>query len=162
LRPVDDRTLRLTGFKRHLTPEDMAALVTPLLGNTAFEKITQREGTITATGVLHGVAGVPEGAEAAHYEAVPLARQGKLWSYTVQGFRPKSPPYAGADDERSFKPFALGYVELPSQVIVETRIETDAPQDLKIGQPMALCLQTFKTAPNGEDRLTFAFRPMAH
>ena len=104
---------------------------------------------------------MPEGAEAAHYEAVPLARQGKLWSYTVQGFRPKSPPYAGADDDRSFKPFALGYVELPGQVIVETRIETDAPKDLKIGQPMALCLQTFKTAPNGEDRLTFAFRPMA-
>ena len=38
--PVSDRTLRLTGFRRHLTPKEMAEFVKPLLGNTAYEKIT--------------------------------------------------------------------------------------------------------------------------
>jgi hypothetical protein len=38
--PVSSRTLRLTGFRRHLTPEDMAEFVKPLLGNTSYENIT--------------------------------------------------------------------------------------------------------------------------
>ena len=38
--------------------------------------------------------------------------------------------------ERSFRPFALGYVELPGQVIVETRIDVDDPSKLKIGMKM--------------------------
>ena len=56
---------------------------------------------------------MPAGSEAAKYERVPLKGEGTLWSFTVQRFRPKSPPYAGADDDRSFRPYALGYVELP-------------------------------------------------
>src|SRR5689334_15157429 len=80
----------------------------------------------------------PNGPEAAHYERVRLSPQGRLWSFTVQRFRPKSPPYAGADDEKSFRPYALGYVELPGEVIVESRIETDDFADLKVGQPMRL------------------------
>lgn len=104
---------------------------------------------------------LPRGAEAALYDTVDLADHGKLWSYTVQRFRPKSPPYAGADDERSFKPFALGYVELSGQVIVETRIETDDPDALKIGMPMRLVLVPFRRAGDDQDALTYAFTPAA-
>src|SRR3954468_342726 len=56
---------------------------------------------------------LPEGSEAQLYEAIPLSAEGTLWSFTVQRFRPKTPPYQGADDETTFQPFALGYVELP-------------------------------------------------
>jgi uncharacterized OB-fold protein len=53
------------------------------------------------------------------FEPFPLARDGVLWSWTVQRFRPKTPPYAGPD---AFAPWIVAYVELPGQVIVETRL----------------------------------------
>jgi uncharacterized OB-fold protein len=103
---------------------------------------------------------LPQGGECAQYDAVKLGREGTLWSFTVQRFRPKSPPYAGADDERSFKPFALGYVELPGEVIVETRIEIDDVAKLKIGMKMQLAAVPFARA-GGKSALTYAFRPAA-
>ena len=38
--PVVDRTLRLTGFRRHLGPDEMADFVKPLLGTTGYERIS--------------------------------------------------------------------------------------------------------------------------
>ena len=102
---------------------------------------------------------MPTGPEAAFYDSVELANEGTLWSYTVQRFRPKTPPYIGNDDETSFRPFALGYVEFPGQVIVEGRILTDDPLALRIGQPMRVELETFDTSTRGA-RLTYAFRPI--
>lgn len=103
---------------------------------------------------------LPAGSEGQNFEPIPLACEGTLWSFTVQRFRPKSPPYGGVDDERSFKPFALGYVELPGQVIVETRIATDDPSKLKIGMPMEFTLVEFPRA-SGDTVLTYAFAPKA-
>lgn len=103
---------------------------------------------------------LPGGPEAALYEPLKLAAEGTLWSFTVQRFRPKSPPYAGADDERSFKPYALGYVELPGQVIVESRIDVDDPGKLKIGMRMKAGVQEFKRA-GAEPASIYVFRPAA-
>lgn len=103
---------------------------------------------------------LPGGVEGSQYEPVRLASEGRLWSHTIQRFRPKSPPYAGADDERNFKPFALGYVELPDQVIVETRIDVDDPAKLKIGMKMQAGTQEF-ALQGGEPVVTYVFRPAA-
>ena len=92
---------------------------------------------------------MPQGDAATQYEPLPLARRGTLWSWTVQSFRPKSPPYAGPEQ---FTPFALGYVELPGQVIVETRLTQTG--GLTIGMAMELTIEPFD-----ETRSTFAFRP---
>ncbi|KPF74300.1 DNA-binding protein [Blastomonas sp. AAP25] len=94
---------------------------------------------------------MPQGDAAQHFDAVALSRTGTLWSWTSQDFRPKSPPYAGPE---AFTPFLIGYVELPRQVIVETRIEGAALADLKIGMAMEMVLTEF--APG---RSTFAFKP---
>ncbi|MGQ2943885.1 MAG: Zn-ribbon domain-containing OB-fold protein [Blastomonas fulva] len=94
---------------------------------------------------------MPQGDAAQHFDAAALSRTGTLWSWTSQDFRPKSPPYAGPE---AFKPFLIGYVELPGQVIVETRIEGAALADLKIGMAMEMVLTEF--APG---RSTFAFKP---
>ena len=102
----------------------------------------------------------PSGPEAQHYERVELSPTGALWSYTIQRFRPKSPPYAGDDDDKTFKPFAVGYVELPGQVIVESRILTDDFAKLKIGQPMGLKITPFRKDADGQDVVTFAFQPL--
>lgn len=104
---------------------------------------------------------MPGGSEAELFDPIELKPEGTLWSYTIQRFRPKSPPYAGADDERTFKPYALGYVELPGQVIVESRLEVDDVSTLKVGLPMRLTLQPFSVDPDGTEVLTFAFRPAA-
>lgn len=101
---------------------------------------------------------MPKGAQAELYDVVELPGEGVLWSYTVQRFRPKSPPYAGADDERTFKPFAVGYVEFPGEVIAEGRILIDDFSRLKIGMPMQVDLETFPTADRGEASI-YAFRP---
>ena len=104
---------------------------------------------------------VPTGPEGAHYDPTPLKTEGTLWSFTVQRFRPKSPPYAGPDDERSFKPYALGYIELAGQIIVESRIEIDDFASLKVGQPMRLILTPFGQDADGTDIVTYAFEPVA-
>jgi uncharacterized OB-fold protein len=99
----------------------------------------------------------PVGAEGRNYDALRLSPEGRLWSYTVQRFRPKSPPYAGDDDETSFRPYALGYVELAGQVIVESRIETDDFAALRVGMPMRLKLVPFRKI--GGEALAYAFEP---
>jgi hypothetical protein len=101
---------------------------------------------------------LPRDAGAEAYDAIELPREGTLWSYTVQRFRPK-PPYAGPGDDRTFTPYAVGYVELPDAIIVETRIQTDAIDRLRIGMPMTFTLQSFRTDADGAEVLTYAFRP---
>ena len=68
------------------------------------------------------------------FEPLPLPRQGTIWSYTVQRFRPKSPPYAGPE---AFEPFALAYVDL-GNVIVESRLTNIAFDAIRIGLPVEL------------------------
>ncbi|GHC89777.1 Zn-ribbon domain-containing OB-fold protein [Novosphingobium pokkalii] len=69
------------------------------------------------------------------FEAVALSPTGTLWSYTIQRFRPKTPPYAGPEE---FTPWALGYVDLPGEVIVQARLVNVAFADIRIGMPLAL------------------------
>ena len=101
---------------------------------------------------------LPCGPEQDLYEPTSLGREGHLWSFTVQRFRPKSPPYAGVDDETSFKPYAVGYVELPGEIIVESRIEVDDPSRLTVGMPMRMVLAPFHGS--GGLMATYAFRPV--
>lgn len=100
---------------------------------------------------------MPAGPEAANYDPVRLSSEGRLWSFTVQRFRPKSPPYAGDDDETSFRPYALGYVELSGEVIVEGRIETEDFSTLTVGAPVRLTLVPFRKV--GGEVLGYAFEP---
>ena len=88
------------------------------------------------------------------FEPIPLSPRGTLWSYTVQRFRPKTPPYRGPE---AFEPFALGYVELAGEVIVETRI-VDVPfEALEIGMPMVATAVPLGADDGGEPRLIYAF-----
>lgn len=99
---------------------------------------------------------MPVGGEAEFYDPVPLSPRGTLWSYTIQRFRPKSPPYAGPD---AFQPFAVGYVELPGEVIVESRLVDVDPERLRCGMGMELVIVPFSTDTDGTAVTTFAFKP---
>jgi uncharacterized OB-fold protein len=97
----------------------------------------------------------PLPADAESYETIELPNRGQLWSYTVQRFAPK-PPFRGAE---KFEPFALGYVELPGAIIVESRL-ADIPFDqLRIGLPVELAIVPLYTDADGTAVMSYAFRP---
>ena len=93
---------------------------------------------------------LPEGDAAEGVEPYALSRTGKLWSWTRQDFKPKE-PYSGPE---VFEPYLIGYVELPGETIVETRIVETTLEDLKLGMPME-----FVVAPFNDTQATYAFRP---
>jgi hypothetical protein len=104
---------------------------------------------------------LPSGASAVPFERVRLGRTGRLWSWTVQRFRPKSPPYAGPPESEPFTPYAVGYVELPGQVIVESRLKVDDFSRLRLGLPMEAVAEAFAAGEDGSTVATYAFRPVA-
>lgn len=93
-------------------------------------------------------------------ERVLLPRRGKLWSWTIQGFLPKSPPYAGKETPATFKPYGVGYIQLGDQVIVESRLTTANPDELVIGMEMELVIIPFTTDDDGNEIVTYAFAPV--
>jgi uncharacterized protein len=89
------------------------------------------------------------------FEPIDLPQHGLLWSYTVQRFEPKSPPYRAA---QPFEPFAVGYVELPGALIIESRLIDVRFDELRIGMPMELATFALHTDERGAVSM-FAFRP---
>ncbi|MET7650075.1 MULTISPECIES: OB-fold domain-containing protein [unclassified Streptomyces] len=90
-------------------------------------------------------------------EARLLADRGTLWTYTTQGFRPPSPPYDGPE---AFEPYAVGYVELPGELLVEARLTEPDPERLRIGQDMRLTFVPYTVRDDGTEVVTFAFAPV--
>jgi uncharacterized OB-fold protein len=89
-----------------------------------------------------------------------LSGRGTLWTFTTQGFRPPGPPYDGSDTAATFEPYALGYVELPGEVMVEARLTEPDPARLAIGQPMRLAIVPYRVSADGSQVMTFAFAPV--
>jgi uncharacterized OB-fold protein len=87
-----------------------------------------------------------------------LARRGRLWAWTTQAFPPPSPPYTGPTGA-DFVPFGVGYVEL-GDVKVETRLTESDGDALQHGMEMELVIVPYRTDEDGNDVVTFAFRPM--
>jgi uncharacterized OB-fold protein len=87
-----------------------------------------------------------------------LARTGHLWAWTTQSFPPPTPPYLGAGGAE-FRPFGVGYVEL-GDVKVEARLTESSPDVLRHGMAMALVLVPFRKDDDGNEVVTFAFRPV--
>ncbi len=92
-------------------------------------------------------------------QEILLTRRGTLWTFTIQRFPPPVPPYKG--DPASFTPFAVGYVDLPEGLRVESRLTESDPEKLTIGMDMELVLEKFMETETGDDVMTFAFRPVA-
>ena len=89
----------------------------------------------------------------AHTEMVRelLPRRGPLWTWTVQAFPPKSPPYS-ATAAAAFTPYGVGYVQL-GDVRVEGRLTEHRPEHLRIGDTMQVVAVAFG------DAVTYAFAP---
>src|SRR5262249_2671117 len=86
-----------------------------------------------------------------------LSPRGRLWAWTTQEFPPPAPPYAGPTGA-GFVAYGVGYVQLGDDVRIETRLTTMA--GLRIGMDMELVLVPFRTDGDGNEVVTFAFRPV--
>jgi uncharacterized OB-fold protein len=62
-----------------------------------------------------------------------LPERGTLWTWTIQGFEPKSPPYVPTGE---FAPYGVGYVEFDGYLRVEGRLTESDPEQIRIGTPM--------------------------
>jgi uncharacterized OB-fold protein len=89
-----------------------------------------------------------------------FARRGTLWTFTTQGFVPKSPPYAVVEEPATFEPYGVGYVEFPGQARVEGRLTESDPSRLRIGMEMETVALTLMQDERGNDVVTYAFRPV--
>ena len=72
------------------------------------------------------------GAETAPH---PLSTRGRLWTWTVQRYPPKSPPHVGPGG--GFQPYVVGYVELQEGVRIEAVVDV-SPAEVAIGMPLEL------------------------
>lgn len=68
-------------------------------------------------------------------EPVVLSATGTLWTWTVQRYAPKSPPYA--PPAAGFAPFVVGYVELTEGVRVLAVLGI-RPEEAEIGMPLTI------------------------
>jgi len=84
-----------------------------------------------------------------------LSPRGRLWTWTVQGFEPKSPFL----HDGAFEPYGVGYVEVDGKVLVESRLTETDPERLEIGAEMDLVVVPFAHDGEGNELLTFAFAP---
>ena len=89
-----------------------------------------------------------------------LPRRGTLWTWTVQQFMPKT-PYKTNETMETFKPYGVGYVELPGGVRVEGRLTENDPDKLEIGMEMDVVFEPLRTEDNGDEVINFFFRPVA-
>lgn len=90
---------------------------------------------------------------------IELADHGTLFTFTTQGYLPKE-PYTGPETEDDFTGYAVGYVELPGEVIVETRLTEPDPARLEIGMSVRLVVVPFRREPDGTEVMTYAFAPV--
>lgn len=94
----------------------------------------------------------PSARQCAHCAAenpagIALPTSGRIWTWTIQRFEPKS-PYTGPAD--GFAPYAVGYIDL-GEVLVESLLETGG-REPAIGDEVHLV-----RAPAADGRFTYAF-----
>lgn len=91
-----------------------------------------------------------------------LPRRGTLVAWTTQGF-PPGPPYAGPTGE-DFVPFGVGLVQLglgeEAVIRVEGRLTENDPAKLQFGQEVELTMVPITADDEGNEVVTFAFRPV--
>ena len=90
-------------------------------------------------------------------ENIRLSQRGRLYSFTVQRFKPP-PPYRGPED---FDPYGVGMIELPEGLRVTSVLEEGDPTRLRVGMEMQLIITKFFEDEEGREVLAYKFKPVA-
>ena len=88
-----------------------------------------------------------------------LPSRGTLWTWTIQRFMPKT-PYHSNETAETFQPYGVGYLELPGGVRVEGRLTENDPDKIHIGMTMDVVFDTWRTEENGDEIISFFFKPV--
>ncbi len=89
---------------------------------------------------------------------IKLKNKGTLWTWTSQNYHTKG--LNDYKDPKDFKEYYLGYVELPGQVRVESRLLVNDAAELKIGMEMEMVIVPFRAEPDGTETMIYAFKPV--
>jgi uncharacterized OB-fold protein len=89
-----------------------------------------------------------------NFEEIQLSPHGKIYSFTTVMQRP--PVYY-----RGAVPYAIGYVELPEGVRVETLFSINNLEQLRIGLEVELVIEKLHDDEEGNEVLTYKFKPLA-
>ncbi|HZZ48548.1 MAG TPA: OB-fold domain-containing protein [Pseudonocardia sp.] len=87
-------------------------------------------------------------------EEVLLGRRGRLYSYTVQSYRP--PALFGMEP---FEPYAIGLVELPEGLRVMGMLTGCELDEIRIEMPVELTVEPLYTDDSGREVLTYKYVP---
>ncbi|MFV0277430.1 MAG: Zn-ribbon domain-containing OB-fold protein [Parahaliea sp.] len=93
-------------------------------------------------------------------EIVELGDRGTLWTWTVQSFMPKQ-PYHSDETQETFRPYGVGYVEMPGGIRIEARLRENRPEELSIGMDMTLCIEPLRRDEDGTEVMAFSFQRAA-
>ena len=88
------------------------------------------------------------------FNEIKLSRRGKVYSYSVVMQRP--PVYYKATEV----PYALGWVELPEGIRVETLFTGCSPEDVRVGMEMEMIVDKLHTEEDGTEVLCYKFKPL--
>ncbi len=86
-------------------------------------------------------------------EEVKLSRKGKIYSFSVVGQRP--PVYYKGE-----VPYALGFVELPEGIRIETLFTGCDPEALRVGMDVEMVVEKLHEEEDGTEVMAYKFRPL--
>lgn len=85
-------------------------------------------------------------------DEVALSTRGELWTYTIARMALPGSLVAA--------PYVIAQVRLPEGVQVGTVLTDVDPEAVKIGMPLELTVEKVSTDSDGNDVMTFKFRPV--
>lgn len=86
------------------------------------------------------------------FEEIQLSSRGTIFTFTEIMIRP--PGYYKGE-----VPYAIGWVDLPEGIKVETQFTQVDFEDLKIGMEVEMILETLHTEEDGTEVICYKFRP---
>ena len=89
-------------------------------------------------------------------EDAAFGPRGTIWGHALQYYPPPPP----VKFNEPFTPYALGLVDMPEGLRVLARISTDDPEGLQTGTEAELVLETLYRDEDGNDVITWKFRPV--
>jgi uncharacterized OB-fold protein len=94
--------------------------------------------------------------DSTEFDEVELSRTGQVWSYTNACYKPPA-PFVAADP---FEPYAIAAVQLEKEqmVVLGQVVEGVGVEDLKVGMPMELVLETLHETEE-DTKVTWKWKP---
>ncbi len=96
--------------------------------------------------------GLCSNCQSTNLDQIKLSSRGKIYSYTVVMQRP--PEYYQGD-----VPYAIGFVELPEGVRIETLFTGCNLEELKIGMDVEMVIEKLQGDEAGNEILAYKFKP---